>query len=121
MPPVSIDTLETLPESTLRELCVAGAVRECTVVGLKEGGFALTLVYGGLDRLSSKVLGTSRGGLRRFAALNTAATFLRELHVETFSVDMTDYEPGLLRAPRPDRAEALKKTRTTPRQESLPL
>ena len=114
-----INRLEAIAESTLRELCVARALHECRVVGLREGGLILRVVYGSTEHPSSKVLGTSRGGLRRFASLDTAAAFLRELEVNSFAVDLTDYEPGLLRPPRPDRSAAMKKTRTIPKQAPL--
>jgi hypothetical protein len=117
----SLDALEALPESTLRELCSAGAVRELVVVGMQQGGFAVRVGYGAGGRQIEKVLGTSRGGVRRFASLDTAGALMRELGAYRFGVDMSDYEPGLVRPPRPDRAEALKKTRTKPKQESLAL
>ena len=117
--PVSLIELEALTESTLRELCAAGAVRELVIVGMRSGGFAIRISYGAIDRQLDKVLGISRGGIRRYASLDTAAAFVRDLGIERFGVDVADYEPGLVRPPRPDRAEALKKTRTTPKQGSL--
>lgn len=112
---------ETLPEGTLRELCVAAAALSIQVVGMKGGGFIVRLMYGAAEHRIEKVLGTTRGGVRRFGSLDTVALFLRELGCPDFTVDMSGYEPGLVRPPRPDRAEALKKTRTSPRQESLLL
>lgn len=119
--PVSSESLESVLESTLRELCAAGAVRDLVVVGMQKGGFGVRVGYGAGGRQIEKMLGTSRGGLRRFASLDTAGAFVRQLGAERFGVDMSGYEPGLVRAPRPDRAEALKKTRTKPKQESLSL
>jgi hypothetical protein len=116
-----LGSLESLTESTLRELCSAGAVREFVVVGMRQGGFGVRIGYGAGERQIEKVLGTSRGGVRRFGSLDTAGAFVRELGAERFGVDMSNYEPGLVRAPRPDRAEALKKTRTRPKQGSLSL
>lgn len=119
--PAPLDSLESLTESTLRELCSAGAVRDIVVVGMQQGGYGVRIGYGAGGRQIEKVLGTSRGGVRRFASLDTAGAFVRELGNERFGVDMSEYEPGLVRAPRPDRAAALKKTRTKPKQESLSL
>jgi hypothetical protein len=119
--PLPVASLESLPESTLRELCSAGAVQDVVVVGMQQGGYGVRIAYGAGGRQIEKVLGTSRGGVRRFASLDTAGAFVRELGAQRFGVDMSDYEPGLVRAPRPDRAEALKKTRTRPKQESLSL
>ena len=111
--------LDSITEGTLRELFAAGVVREVLLFGLDSGGFGIRIIYGGEGRQLDKVLGTSRGGMRRYASLDTAALFMRDLGVERFAVDMTSYEPGLVRSPRPDRAEALKKTRTVPKQGSL--
>jgi hypothetical protein len=44
---------------------------------------------------------------------------VRELGFERFGVDMTNHEPGPVRGPRPDRAEALRKTKTKLKQGSL--
>jgi len=118
----TLDTLDSLPESTLRELCLAGATHEIMVVGLPRGGFAVRVAYGVAGKSAKpldKVLATSRGGIRRFASIDTAAGFVREFGVLRFGVDMTDHEPGPVRGPRPDRAEALRKTKTKPTQGSL--
>lgn len=117
--PQTLDTLESLPESMLRELCLAGATTEIVVVGLPRGGFAVRVAYGASGKHIDKVLATSRGSVRRFASIDTAAGVVREFGVQRFGVDMTDHEPGLVRGPRPDRAEALRKTKTKPTQGSL--
>jgi hypothetical protein len=98
---------QTIKETTLRELVEANAVRSACVVGLR-GGYAVTVRYG----LTERTLATTRGGVRIFAALDTASEFLRKIGLARFEVDATGYEPGRLRAARPDRAEALRKTRT---------
>lgn len=114
-----LDALESLPESTLRELCLAGATHEILVVGLPRGGFAVRIAYGASGKHLAKVLATSRGSIRRFASIDTAAGFVREFGVQRFGVDMTDHAPGPVRGPRPDRAEALRRTKTKPTQGSL--
>lgn len=98
---------KTIKEITLRELIEAEYVRSACVVG-RPGGFTISVRYND----TKKTLANSRGGLRTFASLNTAADFLRKLGFTKFEVDATDYEPGRLRAPRPDRAEALRKSKT---------
>lgn len=103
-----------IKEITLRELAGANSIRSACVVGQK-GGFAIVIRYGPIE----KILSSTRGGIRLFASLNTATDFLCKLGLTKFEVDATGYEPGRLRGPRPDRAEALKKTRTTPIQQTL--
>jgi len=71
--------------------------------------------YGSVE----KNLVTSRGEVRLFANLNTAVNFLRQQGLTRFQVDATNYEPGRLRKARPDRAAALRNTRTSPRQPEL--
>ena len=98
----------------VRELIEAtGDVRATAVGG--QGGFALLFRFNDAE----KMLVNSRGNVRLFASLTTAGTFIRGIGVSRFEVDMTDYEPGRLRGPRPDRAEALRGTRTRLRQQNL--
>jgi len=103
-------------ESVLRELIEASAEITARVVG-KDNAFII------LVRLASgeKTLVTSRGRIRLFASLNTAASFLGDLRLVRFEIDISHYRPGRLRGPRPDRAEALKLTRTRLRQQPLGL
>jgi hypothetical protein len=115
------ETLEAISENSLRELCAASAVREFWVLGLRGGGFGVAALCGASKPGIGRVLATSRGGTRRFASLDTATGFLRDLHVQQFAVDVTYHEPGRLRRARPDRSEALKRTRTSPKQGSLLL
>jgi len=105
--------LATIKETTLRELVTAGSVASVCVVG-QNGGYAITVRCG----TAESILASTRGDVRLFT-LDRASTFLRALGLFRFNVDSTDYEPGRLRKPRPDRAEALRKTRTRPIQETL--
>jgi hypothetical protein len=114
-----LETAEQILEASLRELSVAGAVRQFRVFGLHGGGLGIAAVCGMTGPGSPRVLAASRGGTRRFASLDTAAGFLRDMDVHAFHVDITHFQPGRLRASRPDRSEALKRTRTAPRQGSL--
>jgi hypothetical protein len=117
----SVETLDTITEHSLRELSAASALRDLWILGLRGGGFGIAAVCGASGPGTARVLATSRGALRRFAALDTAAGFLRDLDVLQFSVDVTHHEPGRVRRPRPDRSEALKRTRTSLKQGSLLL
>ena len=100
-------------EQTLRELVIGGFVTSATVVG-QRGGYGVSIRQG----TTESFLSTSRGEARLFT-LETAARFLRQIGIARFEVDASNYEPGRIRKPRPDRAEALRKTRTTPRQATL--
>jgi hypothetical protein len=98
----------------VRELIEATGDVHATAVG-GQGGFALLFRFNDTE----KMLVNSRGQVRFFASLTTAGTFIRQIGVPKFEVDMTEYAPGRLRGPRPDRAEALKGTRTRMRQQDL--
>ena len=106
--------LQTIKESVLREVVGANSVLSVCAVG-RCGSFAVVVRYGSTE----KTLTNTRGDTRLFASLNTAADFLRRLGLGRFEVDVTNFAPGRLRKPRPDRAEALRKTRTKPRQKHL--
>jgi hypothetical protein len=110
----SASSVSTIKEPALRELVAASAVRSATIVG-QHGGFVVMVSYGAGDR----TLATTRGSIRLFATLDTAGAFVRGLGLPRFEVDLTRYEPARLRKPRPDRAEALKRTRTRMQQPKL--
>lgn len=103
----------TLREQVLRELVEVGAIEAARVVG-GVGGYRVTVQFGSEQR----TLSTSRSEVRWFS-LEAAAKFLREIGLPKFEVDVTGYQQGRIRKPRPDRAEALRKTRTRPRQTML--
>jgi hypothetical protein len=105
---------DSVQERTLRELVALHADVRIRLVGMK-GGFRVEIESAGLG----KVLSNTRGRVRQFASLNTATDLLRELGVLRFEVDASNYEPGRIRSARPDRAEALKRTRTRPKQQEL--
>lgn len=100
----------------LRELVQLAAVEQATIKGTKSGFSVIALVGP-----KEKVLETARGETRLFASLDTVASFVHELGLPRFEVDMSEYQPGRLRKPRPDRAEALKKTRTRLKQKTLEI
>ncbi len=93
------------------EISTGMAVR---IIG-REKGFQLLLQFNS----GEKTLINSRGEVRLFASLDSVASYLAALGLLQFEVDMSHYRPGRLRGPRPDRAEALKRTRTKLRQQSL--
>ena len=114
-----LEAADSILEASLRELSGAGAVREFRVFGLRGGGLGIAAVCGMTGPGNMRLLAASRGGTRRFASLDSASSFLRDMEVQDFHVDVTHYEPGRVRASRPDRSEALKRTRTAPKQASL--
>lgn len=105
---------QLLRESTVRELVMAGAVQRARVVAYGPG-FAVMLTYG----TAEGALANKQGDIRLFASLDTVVPFLRRFGLRTFEVDASEYEPGRLRKARPDRAAALRRTRTRPLQSSL--
>lgn len=109
------NTMKTeIIEPALRELILAAAVSSAALIG-GQGGFRVAIRCGQVER----TLAATRGGVRMFASLDTANAFLRKLGISKFEVDTQSYQRQLLRKPRPDRAEALRKTRTRPQQQSL--
>lgn len=107
---------QSIREPVLRELIEVSGEWSATISG-REKGFALLICLGGSER----VLTTSRGAIRLFASLDTASTFVKDLGFTRFVVDLTGYQPGRLRAARPDRAEALRLSRTKMKQQQLEL
>ena len=104
-----------ITETALRQLVEMQALSAVIVTGVPQG-FTLKVESGaGVV----KVLQTVRGEVRRFASLDTAGSFLRDIGLTEFLVQTAGFEPGRLRRARPDRAEALKNTRTTPKQQEL--
>lgn len=104
---------QTIKEATLRELVGTNSINKACLIG-QGGGYAITVHCGKVERL----LANTRGEVRLFK-LNNAAEFLRNIGLEKFEVDSTNYTPGRLRKARPDRAEAMRKTRTKLRQKAL--
>lgn len=104
----------TIRENTLRELAQSGLISATSAVGQK-GGFSVAIRCGERWR----TLGSTRGGIRIFPNLNSLATYLRGLGISRFDVDTAQYERARVRASRPDRAEALRRTRTKPSQPDL--
>jgi hypothetical protein len=105
---------EFVREATFRELIAAfGESAEVTLVGAV-GGFYLSIgTPSGAKRLAS-----SKGDARLFT-LPHAARYLRILGLQRFTVDTSAHQAGRIRKARPDRAAAMRKTRTNMQQQPL--
>lgn len=114
MPILEMIADQAIKEPLLRELIGAAEVVTAVISG-RQQGFAIVFRVGDTER----TLETSRGSVRLFASLDTAAAFVRGLGIARFEVDMSSHQPGRLRPARPDRAEALRQTRTKLRQQPL--
>ena len=108
--------MTTIKEPVLREL-IDAAESVSAVVSGRECGFGVVLHLG----TSERTLATSRGEVRLFASLDTASSFMKDVGLERFQVDMSGYQPGRLRSARPDRAEAMRLSRTKMQQQDLEL
>jgi hypothetical protein len=102
-------TVSLVTESTLRDLAAAGVVEAITATA-KAGGFEVVVKFGN----ATPVLGNARGEPKLYASLDTIAAQLLNVGIKGFIVDATGYKPGRVRAARPDRAEAMR--RTQPKQ-----
>jgi len=109
-----MDPTTTIREPVLKELVQVSGTIDARIVG-KGSGFAVMVRLGATE----KTLATSRGQVRLFASLDTVGSFVRELGISRFEVDMAQYEPGRLRGARPDRAAALRLTRTRMQQQTI--
>jgi hypothetical protein len=92
-------------EAMLRDLVDAGVVGAVTATG-KAGGFEVVVKFGNVER----ALGNARGAGKVFASLDTIAVQLLRLGIQEFAVKSAGYQPGRVRGPRPDRAEAMRRT-----------
>lgn len=104
----------TIKAQLVRELINAMGDIRAIAVGA-QGGYALRFLFGDSDR----TLVNSHGSIRYFASLDTAGVFMQSIGISNFEVDMTHHQRGRLRKARPDRAEAMRLTRTRLRQQAL--
>jgi hypothetical protein len=109
---------QMIKEPTLRELARANSLSGAIAVG-QRGGYAITVKYGMGE--AQRLLANARGETRVFSNLNTLANFLQRIGISQFKVDSSRYERARIRARRPDRAAAMKRTRTRPQQTTLEL
>lgn len=108
-------TMPTITETALRQVIDAAAVHGVLVRGTG-AGFTVQI---NPDTVAPKYLATVRGEIKRFASIDTAGAVLRGLGLPEFRVDMGGHRPGRLRPARPDRALALRNTRTKPQLAEL--
>lgn len=95
---------ETIEHGVLAELVEAGVVRGARVVG-QPGGWSLRVKYGAAER----ILSAQRSRQARiFRRMETLVSYLKDLGIERFDVDATDYEVEGGTS-RPDRAEAMRR------------
>lgn len=99
-----------IKEPALRELIDARVIDGACVAG-QPGGYIITVRQG----RHARTLVTTRGAPRLFT-LDNASKYLCGIGLPRFLVDASGFVPGRIRKPRPDRAEALKKTKSAPRQ-----
>ena len=94
---------DTIKLARLRLLAEAGAVSTATIIGRKSGWTVRVDVDDGVRQLCS-----ADGSLRIFSTTDSAIAQMARLGVTRFTVIADAYEAGTLRAPRPDRAVALR-------------
>ncbi|MGG5218339.1 MULTISPECIES: type II toxin-antitoxin system RelB family antitoxin [Rahnella] len=97
---------ETIDHSTLICLAEAGAVSQFSVVA-QQGGWIIVIRYGEHQRT---LIAQRSGKVRVFKRFDTLAAYLKDLGINQFEVDITDYDPvGSGKGTRPDRSAALKR------------
>lgn len=94
---------DTIKLAQLRLLAESGAVSTATLVGRKSGWTVRVDLNEGV-----RVLCSADGTLRVFSTTDSAIAQMARLGVTRLDVIADAYEAGTLRAPRPDRAVALK-------------
>lgn len=95
----------TIKLPQLRRLISAGIVSHVDVVG-RTGGWTIRAYTG---ERHPPMLATAAGAVRVFTTSDSAIYQLIRLGLTRFEVVADEYESGTLRAPRPDRAEAMKR------------
>lgn len=99
----SAEPVTLLQEAPLRELIAARVIaRVCAVGG--HGGFVLEIELGERKAL----LANSRGSARTFGSIAAIATLMQRLGHTRFEVDVSNYAPGRVRSPQPQRSASMK-------------
>ena len=105
--------INTIKEPLLRKFINTHVISNVCVSG-QEGGYVIIVRHGSYQR----TLISSRGLFRLFT-LDNAAKYLHSIGFSRFEVDASGFVPGRIRSPRPDRAAALKGSRSKSQQHSL--
>jgi len=96
-------------EPALRSAIKGTRVRCSAHVIGQRGGFIATVRFSDKRHGGRSVSLTNvHGRVRIFPNLTTLATVLRAIGLPKFRIDATHYVKGRVRAPRPDRARALR-------------
>lgn len=96
--------MQTINQTTLKELVAAGAVRSVQAIGI-QGGWTLLVRFG----MTEKALAAQRGELRRWSKLETLIRFLRGMGIAQFDVNAANYsEITRLRRKPPIHSKVLK-------------
>lgn len=99
-------TQETIDHSTLVCLAEAGAIGHLNVTA-QQGGWTIMIRYGEHQRT---LVAQRSGKIRVFKRFDTLAAYLKDMGINQFEVDITDYDPeGSGKGTRPDRSAALKR------------
>ena len=95
-----------IDHTTLVRLVEAGAVRATSVIG-QAAGWGVIVKYGKAER----PLASKRGHLRLFRRLETVVSYLKDMGIARFEVDLGSFDANALRATRgrPDTAAAMKR------------
>jgi hypothetical protein len=96
----------TIDHTTLARLVEAGAVRATSVIG-QRAGWGVLVKYGNTER----PLASKRGHMRLFRKLETVVSYLKELGIAKFDVELGAFDAEALRdtRARPDTAAAMKR------------
>lgn len=96
---------DTIDHATLKRLVEAGAVRGASIVG-QPGGWGVVVQYGKTER----VLAVKRGAVRVFRKFETLVPYLKEMGIERYQVDATQFDPVAHKTgrKREDAAERMK-------------
>ena len=102
--------IETVNHITLLKLLQFGLVHEVSVVGGEEG-WQIIIKHEKVEQYLSAVHSKQ---IRIFRRLDTAVFYLKNLGIQEVMVKVADYNPEIKtgKRSRPDRSEALKKTKT---------
>ncbi len=97
--------IKTIDHNTLSRLVEAGAVRGAHVVG-DVGGWGVLIKYGMLERA---LAATRSKEIRKFKKLETLVAYLKEVGINKFNIDATQYDPATIQTyKRTDRADAMR-------------